>query len=86
MRINAQLVDAQTGAHLWADRFDKSVADLLATQHEIVARIAGQLNTALVTAEVGSPRTDGGGAGGDRSGAGDRPDLHRRELSRHPDQ
>src|SRR5271163_4069091 len=47
MRINAQLVDAETGAHIWADRFDKPVADLFETQDEIVARLAGQLDAAL---------------------------------------
>jgi TolB-like protein len=52
MRINAQLVDAETGAHVWADRFDKAVADLFSMQDEIVARIAGQLNAALVSAEA----------------------------------
>ena len=52
MRINGQLVDAETGAHLWADRFDKGLADLFAAQDEIVARIAGQLNAALVSAEA----------------------------------
>jgi TolB-like protein/Tfp pilus assembly protein PilF len=52
MRINAQLVDAETGAHLWADRFDKALADLFAAQDEIVARIARQLDAALVTAEA----------------------------------
>ncbi len=52
MRINAQLVDAETGAHVWADRFDKAVADLFAAQDEIVARVAGQLNAALVSAEA----------------------------------
>jgi TolB-like protein len=62
MRINAQLVDAETGAHLWAERFDKEVADLFATQDEIVARLAGQLDAALVSAEARraerSPHTD----------------------------
>ena len=52
MRINAQLVDAETGAHVWAERFDKAVADLFAAQDEIVARLAGQLNAALVSAEA----------------------------------
>ena len=52
MRINAQLVDAETGAHVWAERFDKAVADLFATQDEIVARLAGQLDAALVSAEA----------------------------------
>ena len=52
LRINAQLVDVETGAHLWADRFDKSLADLFAAQDEIVARIARQLDAALVSAEA----------------------------------
>jgi TolB-like protein len=52
MRINAQLVDAETGAHVWADRFDKAVADLFAAQDEIIARIARQLDAALVSAEA----------------------------------
>jgi tetratricopeptide (TPR) repeat protein len=52
MRINAQLVDAETGAHVSAERFDKPVADLFATQDEIVARLAGQLDAAIVSAEA----------------------------------
>jgi TolB-like protein len=52
MRINAQLVDAETGAQVSADRFDKSVADLFAAQDEIVARIARQLDAALASAEA----------------------------------
>ena len=52
MRINAQLVDAETGAHVWAERFDKALADLFAAQDEIVARIARQLDAALVSAEA----------------------------------
>src|SRR5271169_3048995 len=52
MRINAQLVDAETGAHVWAERFDKEVADLFATQDEIVARLAGQLDAAIVSAKA----------------------------------
>jgi TolB-like protein/class 3 adenylate cyclase len=52
MRVNAQLIDAATGNHLWAERFDKSLADLFDMQDEIVARLAGQLGTQLVTAEA----------------------------------
>jgi len=37
LRVNVQLVDAETGAHLWAERFDKPVADLFDMQDEIVA-------------------------------------------------
>ena len=52
MRVNVQLVDAETGNHLWADRFDKPVADLFDMQDEIVARLANALDTQLVTAEA----------------------------------
>jgi TolB-like protein/class 3 adenylate cyclase len=52
MRVNVQLIDAETGNHLWADRFDKPLADLFDMQDEIVARLAGALNAELVTAEA----------------------------------
>jgi hypothetical protein len=52
MRINVQLVDAETGNHLWAERFEKPVADLFDMQDEIVSRLAGALNTELIAAEV----------------------------------
>ena len=40
VRVNAQLVDAETGAHLWADRFEEDLADLFKLQDEVVARLA----------------------------------------------
>jgi TolB-like protein len=52
MRVNVQLIDAETGAHLWAERFDKPVADLFDMQDEIVARLASQLGTQLIAAEA----------------------------------
>ena len=52
MRVNVQLIDAETGSHLWAERFDKPLADLFDMQDEIVARLAGALNTELVAAEA----------------------------------
>ena len=52
MRVNVQLIDAETGNHLWAERFDKPVADLFDMQDEIVARLANSLNTQLITAEA----------------------------------
>jgi TolB-like protein/class 3 adenylate cyclase len=52
MRVNVQLIDAETGNHLWADRFDKPLADLFDMQDEIVARLAGALNAELVAAEA----------------------------------
>jgi TolB-like protein/class 3 adenylate cyclase/Tfp pilus assembly protein PilF len=52
MRVNVQLIDAETGNHLWAERFDKPVADLFDMQDEIVARLANSLNAQLITAEA----------------------------------
>jgi TolB-like protein/class 3 adenylate cyclase len=44
LRVNVQLVDTETGSHLWADRFDKPIADLLDMQDEIISRLANTLN------------------------------------------
>jgi adenylate cyclase len=52
VRVNAQLIDAATGAHLWAERFDHDTGDLFALQNEITGRIANALNIELVTAEA----------------------------------
>ena len=52
MRVNVQLIDAETGNHLWAERFDKPLADLFDMQDEIVARLAGALDARLVSAEA----------------------------------
>jgi TolB-like protein/class 3 adenylate cyclase/Tfp pilus assembly protein PilF len=52
MRVNVQLIDAETGSHLWGERFDKPVSDLLDTQDEIVAHVANALNTRLVAVEA----------------------------------
>ena len=52
MRVNVQLIDAETGNHLWAERFDKPLADLFDMQDEIVARLAGALNDQLFVAEA----------------------------------
>ena len=52
MRVNVQLIDAETGNHLWAERFDKPLADLFDMQDEIVARLAGALNSQLAAAEA----------------------------------
>ena len=52
LRVNVQLVDAETGNHLWAERFDKPVADLFDMQDEIVSRLANTLNSELIEAEA----------------------------------
>jgi TolB-like protein/class 3 adenylate cyclase/Tfp pilus assembly protein PilF len=52
MRVNVQLIDAETGTHLWAERFDKPLTDLFDMQDEIVARLASALNAHLIAAEA----------------------------------
>jgi TolB-like protein/class 3 adenylate cyclase len=55
VRVNAQLIDAATDAHLWAERLDRDIGDLLALQDEITSRIANELNIELIGAEVTRP-------------------------------
>ena len=57
MRVSVQLIDAESGNHLWAERFDKPLADLFDMQDEIVARLANALELAA------------GGRGGSARGA-----------------
>jgi TolB-like protein/predicted Zn-dependent protease len=52
LRVNVQLIDAETGNHLWAERFDKPVADLFDMQDEIVSRLANTLNAQLIAVEA----------------------------------
>jgi TolB-like protein len=52
LRVNVQLIDAETGNHLWAERFDKPVADLFEMQDEIVSRLANTLNSQLIAVEA----------------------------------
>jgi TolB-like protein len=52
LRVNVQLIDAETSNHLWAERFDKPVADLFDMQDEIVSRLANALDAELIAAEA----------------------------------
>jgi TolB-like protein/class 3 adenylate cyclase len=52
LRVNVQLVDAETANHLWAERFDKPIADLFDMQDEIVSRLANNLGAQLLAAEA----------------------------------
>src|ERR1700730_14330907 len=52
LRVTAELIDAETDAHLWANRFDRETGELFALQNEITSRIAVALNLDLVAAEV----------------------------------
>src|SRR3984893_182484 len=52
LRVNVQLIDAESGKHLWAERFEKPIADLFDMQDEIVSRLAQALDAQLVLAEA----------------------------------
>jgi adenylate cyclase len=52
VRVNAQLIDAETGAHIWADQFDADRSDLLEMQDEIVIRLSRALSVQLVDADL----------------------------------
>ena len=55
IRINAQLIDAEADAHLWAERFDGDASDLFALQDEITSRLANALGVELIAAEAARP-------------------------------
>jgi TolB-like protein/class 3 adenylate cyclase len=62
VRITAQLIDALTGTHLWADRFDGSLEDVFDLQDKVASSVAGVIEPALQAAEIarsaGRPTAD----------------------------
>jgi TolB-like protein/class 3 adenylate cyclase/Flp pilus assembly protein TadD len=52
VRITAQLIDANSGHHLWAERFDRALEDIFAVQDEITRNIAGAIAPGIVAAEI----------------------------------
>jgi len=62
VRITAQLIEAETGAHLWADRFDGSMEDVFDLQDQVATSVAGVIEPALQAAETrratGRPTND----------------------------
>jgi len=52
VRITAQLIEAETGAHLWADRFDGSLADVFDLQDQVATGVAGVIEPTLQAAEI----------------------------------
>ncbi len=52
VRVAAQLIDAATGAHLWADRFDRTLTDVFAVQDEITTGVASRIEPTLSQAEL----------------------------------
>ena len=52
VRVNAQLIDADSGAHLWSDRFEDELGDILRLQDKIVARLVSSLSVEVVRSEA----------------------------------
>jgi adenylate cyclase len=61
VRITAQLIDAGSGGHLWAERFDRDLTDIFSTQDEVVAKIVGTLAVTLTRGEEQRLRRHGTG-------------------------
>ena len=51
LRVNAQLISAETGAHLWSDRFDEEISELGAGQEQVVTRMRAGLGISMVEIE-----------------------------------
>jgi adenylate cyclase len=56
VRITAQLIDAASGRHLWADRYDRDLADIFEVQDEIARTITGELAPGIIAAEMQQAR------------------------------
>jgi TolB-like protein/Tfp pilus assembly protein PilF len=57
LRIAGQLIDAETGAHLWADRFDGNIEDIFDLQDQVTARVVGAIAPRLDEAEIARIRS-----------------------------
>src|SRR6201999_3705268 len=53
VRITGQLIDASTGSHLWADRFDGNLDDIFELQDKVASRVIGGIAPSLELAEIG---------------------------------
>ena len=51
LRINAQLIDGTTGNHVWAERYDRTYADIFALQDEVIGQIVKALSVELMETE-----------------------------------
>ncbi|MGD9507143.1 MAG: adenylate/guanylate cyclase domain-containing protein [Geminicoccaceae bacterium] len=56
LRVTAQLVEATTGHHLWAERFDRDLADLFALQDDIVERVIASIEPGMLRSETDRAR------------------------------
>jgi adenylate cyclase len=95
VRVNAQLIEAASNTHLWAERFDHDIGDLFAIQNEITSRIANTLGWELLAAETARPterpdaqdyllRGRAAASGGTREKAAEAVDLLEHALALDP--
>jgi hypothetical protein len=56
VRITAQLVDAATGAHIWAERYDRELQQISSVQDEVTERLVWALTGRISAAEIGRPK------------------------------
>ena len=59
VRVTAQLIDGDSGGHLWAERYDRELEDIFAVQDEVTEAIVGQLSLKLAPVAAGQVRTHG---------------------------
>jgi adenylate cyclase len=59
VRITAQLIDAATGTHVWADRYDRDLTDIFALQDEVAREIVGAVRFRLIPDSVSRPHATG---------------------------
>jgi adenylate cyclase len=52
VRITGQLIDAQTGAHMWADRFERDLTDVFSLQDEVAASVVSAIQPKLLQTEI----------------------------------
>lgn len=52
IRVSVQLIDAETGSHIWAEHYDRSLDDIFAVQDEVTAAIVGAIAPEIAQAEV----------------------------------
>ena len=58
VRITGQLIDATTGNHIWAERYDRELSDIFALQDEITTSVIAAIEPKLLAAEVSVPNND----------------------------
>jgi adenylate cyclase len=81
VRVTAQLIDATTDAHLWAERFDCGTGDLFAMQNEITGRLANALGVELISVEAARPTAQPDALDYILRGRAKAPEAYSRELA-----